>query len=326
MIWPDDFMNKVICGDCRSVLTGIPDGSVDLVVTSPPYNCRKDYGVSDDQQSWSDYYAFMEMIIDELYRVLVIGGTVCIVVPFAVRWQREHRFKDSWEDYDASYRTHRGKEIVYGKGRCEFVGQRILGIMHSKDTHLREPITWVKSSGGIAVASNNKMGCDSDPYLRSVSEMILLGSKGRWFHRGGTGRRGKKAVPYTEYTKDVWFIQPVSSKQHPAVFPLEIPERLCRLFIHAPDAIVLDPFAGIGTTCLAAIRHQVRFIGIELNSEYATLAEKHIAEAKEEKAEADRQLDMFDIGFVILEGDNGDGRNSEKGLYRNMLFGSVRRY
>jgi DNA modification methylase len=266
----------LINSDVLEGLKGIESGSVDLVVTSPPYNCRKNYGDFDDMMPWPLYYEWMRKILDEVYRVLVIGGVVAVNVPGVVRWQADHKYSHTWSDFDSLYKTHRNGEKVTGKGRIEPVGFQIFEMMRQNDSHVREPIVWVKGSDGNAICSDYRMGCDSDPYMRPAHEFILLGSKGRWFHRGGTGRRGAEAVPFMDETKDVWFIPPERNQKHPAIFPVELPLRLIRLFTHAEDAIILDPFMGLGTTGVAAMQCKKNFIGIELNKKFFKAAENRI--------------------------------------------------
>lgn len=258
-------LNSIITGDARELAQAIPDESVDLVVTSPPYNCRKDYGIFDDQVPWPEYYKYMGGLLDELYRVLVVGGVIAINIPGVVRWQSEHRYASTWGDFDPTYKSHRNGEKVTGKGRIEPIGFALFEMMRERDNHMREPIVWVKGSEGNAISSDYRMGCDSDPYMRPAHELILLGSKGRWFHRGGTGRRGGDAVPFLDETKDVWFMTPARDKKHSAVFPVELPERIIKLFTHAPDAIVLDPFIGIGTTAKACQNTMRQWLGFELD-------------------------------------------------------------
>jgi DNA modification methylase len=273
-------LNKVYCGDCLEVMKDLPGNSIDLIITSPPYNVGKDYGTYHDEVSWDEYYTWLQKVITECYRVLVKGGTVAINVPTTVKWQIDHEYADTWCDFDPKYKSHRGNEKLIGKARLEMVAFNIQKMMHDIDPHLREPIIWVKGTETCAVSSNNKMGCDSDPHLRSVHEMILLGSKGQWFHRGGTGRRGAEAMPYQDYTKDVWFIPSGRSKNHPATFPLEIPDRLIKLFVHAKDAVVLDPFCGIGTTLIAAKLNGCKYVGIDISEEYCVYAENKLETVK----------------------------------------------
>lgn len=268
----------LINADVLEGLRGLESASVDLVITSPPYNCRKEYGAFDDMMPWPEYYRWMGEVLDELYRVLVIGGVIAVNVPGVVRWQSNHRYADTWSDFDPTYKTHRDGQKVLGKGRVEPVGFTLFEMMRQRDSHIREPIVWVKGSEGNAISSDYRMGCDSDPYMRPAHELILLGSKGRWFHRGGTGRRGREAVPFLDETKDVWFISPERNKHHPAIFPVELPLRLVRLFAHAKDAVVLDPFAGLGSTGVAAAKCGKRFIGIEQSENYVQLAHGRISE------------------------------------------------
>ena len=265
------------CGNCLDVLPEIESGSIDLIVTSPPYNCRKEYGGFDDQMPWPDYYAWMGKVIDECYRVLVRGGVIAINVPGVVRWQSEHRYKESWGDFDPEYLTHRNGIRSKGCGRIEPVGFRIFDMMYRRDRHMREPITWVKGhEDGEAISTTFSMGSDNNPYMRPTNEFILLGSKGQWFHRGGTGMRGREAVPFSDFTKDTWFVRPESHKNHPAIFPVEIPRRLIGLFTHAKDSIVLDPFCGLGATGIASIELGRKFIGIDQNPKYISWSRERI--------------------------------------------------
>jgi DNA modification methylase len=273
-------MINLILGDCLEVMKTLPDKSVDAVITSPPYNCRKEYGTFHDQMPWPDYYSWIGFILDEFYRVLLDGGLLAINIPGVIRWQAEHEFSETWCDFDASYKTHRNGVSVIGKGRIEPVGFRLFQMMEDRDSHIREPIIWVKGSEGNAVSSDYRMGCDSDPYMRPAHEFILLGTKNRWFHRGGTGRRGKDAVPFLDETKDVWFITPGRRKDHPAIFPVELPLRLIKLFTHAKDAVILDPFMGSGTTGVACVQTGRDFIGIEIDPGYFAIAERRIKEAQ----------------------------------------------
>lgn len=248
-------------------LGNVPDNSIDLIATSPPYNCRKDYP-GGDEWGWGEYYSFMIDIIQQLYNKLRPGGVLALNVPAVIRWQATHKFADTWNDYQPGYKTHRNGANVEGKGRIEPLGFRLFAAMENAGFLMREPIVWVKGSDDNAICSDYRMGSDNNPYLRPCHESILLGSKAQWHHRGGTGRRGDEAVPFMDYTKDVWHITPVSDPHHPAVFPEEIPLRLMRLFIHTRDAVVLDPFMGSGTTVGIAKKLGYKAIGIDSSEAY----------------------------------------------------------
>lgn len=264
-------------GDCLELMPREQAESVDLFVFSPPYNCRKPYGTFKDEIPWPAYYEWMGRVLAECYRLLRVGGVIAVNVPTVIRWQAEHAFAQTWSDFDPTYKTHRNGEKVIGKGRIEPLGIRLYEQMERLGLKMREPIVWVKGNEDNAIGSDYRMGCDSDPYMRPAHEWILLGSKGQWFHRGGTGRRGREAVPFTDYTKDVWFMPPDRSNHHPAPFPEELPMRLIRLFTHAPDSVVCDPFMGKGTTGAACIRAGRSFRGYEIDPGFFEIAEKRIA-------------------------------------------------
>jgi len=277
-------LNKIYCGDCLDLMREMPDKCIDLTVTSPPYNCGKGYLSYDDEIAWPNYYRFINSFLDEAYRISKDGGTIAIVVPPTIKWQYKHKFCNTWTDFDQSYKSHRNDEKFTGRGRLEPISKNIHTLMEKHDSHMRETIIWVKASeGGEPISSNYHMGCDSDPFIRGVCETIIIGSKGRWFHSGGTGRRGKDAMPYMDYTKDVWMIPSVSSKEHPAPFPKEIPLRLIHLFTHGEHPVVLDPFCGIGTSLLAAQELNRNYIGIEKEPEYIKIAEKRLEKVNNHK-------------------------------------------
>lgn len=278
-------INQVLCGDCLEVMKDFPDESIDLIITSPPYNVGKNYATT-DELPWSDWYKLIEDFLVESLRLLRRGGTIAVNVLKEARWQRNHKYADSWSDYDPKYETHRGSKRVKGKGRIEPISYRVHSIMETLGFKMREGIIWVKgvesNNDILPISYGYEMGCDSDPYLRGCCEIILLASKGRWFHDGGTGRRGRDAVPYDEFTKDVWVFSGLSNKQHPAIFPEELPKRLIQLFIHRkntqnlPTPIILDPFVGLGTTCVVAQKLEYNWIGIDRNPDYVDLAKQRI--------------------------------------------------
>jgi site-specific DNA-methyltransferase (adenine-specific) len=277
-------------------MADMPEDSVDLIVTSPPYNVRKNYGVS-DEIPWDRWYDFVRAMIFASWFILRPGGVLALNVLKEARWQRDHKYAETWTDYDPNYITHRGKERnIRGKGRVEPVSHQVYGLMEAAKFKMRESIIWVKGnlskSGEIqTISTNYQMGCDSDPYLRGTAEIILLGSKERWYHDGGTGRRGAKAMPFDLFTKDVWIIPSTSDSQHPAPFPEEVPNRLIRLFVHRmntrdlPEPVVFDPFMGRGTTAIAAIKQDCYFYGCDINPEYVELANKRIEKARLEMAQ-----------------------------------------
>lgn len=294
-------LDTIVCGNCLDVMSKVPGRTLDLIVTSPLYNVRKHYQVVNDEMPWPQWYIFIAKFVRECHRILRVGGVLALNVLKEARWQRDHQFACTWSDYDPDYVTHRGAQRnVKGKGRVEPVFNRIYDLVKGSGFKMRESIVWVKgklsADGKIqTISTNYQMGCDSDPYLRGTAEMIILGSKGRWYHDGGTGRRGAEAMPFELFTKDVWVIPTISSSRHPAPFPEEIPNRLIRLFVHRsntqelPEPIVGDFFMGEGTTAIAALKLGWHYYGCDINPEYVKLANERIEKARLEMS----QIKMF---------------------------------
>jgi DNA modification methylase len=254
-------------------MRSLPTTSVDLIATSPPYNCRKPYadGVG-DEMPWPAYYAWIGEVLNECYRLLVPGGILAVNVPSVIRYQHDHEHAETWSDFDRDYKSHRDGTPVQGRGRVEPLGYKLYSMMAERDPHIREPIVWVKGKApGDEIATRHQMGSDNNPYMRPCHELILLGSKERWYHRGGTGRRGAEALPYASYAKDVWYIPSTSHPDHPAPWPIAIPDRLIKLFVHAADAVILDPFMGIGTTLNAAKHLGYEAIGVDASEKYCRI-------------------------------------------------------
>jgi len=257
---------KLYLGDCLDILPALEAGSVDAVVTSPRYNVGIDYGeYVDDNTSWATYYQEMEKFLRESLRILKPGGILALNVPKEVRLRKENIER-------------------YGR-RVEKVATRLELMCEEMGFLPREAIVWVKSTESTGpIATTYAMGSDNNIYIRPTCEMILLHSKERYYYDNGTGRRGTKDVPFLDETKDVWWNIPAKRNGHPAPFPIEIPERLIKLFTCMKDGAViptiLDPFMGSGTTGVACVKTGRNFIGIEIDPDYYAIAEKRIAEAQ----------------------------------------------
>jgi site-specific DNA-methyltransferase (adenine-specific) len=247
---PPEALDAVIAGDSRN-MSLLPDQSVHLMVTSPPYNARKIY---DQDLTLDEYLEMLRGVFRETWRVLVLGGRACINV------------------------ANLGRKPYIPM--ASFVNQ----IMIEEGFLMRGEIIWDKgSSAGTSTAWGSWQSA-SNPTIRDVHEYILVFSKGR-FKRERPGRENTiSRDEFLEYTKSVWRFPTVSARRvgHPAPFPVELPKRLIQLYTFA-DEIVLDPFMGSGSTALAALETGRHFVGYDLSPEYVELARQRITDHQQKK-------------------------------------------
>ncbi len=238
-------LNKIF-NHTSEKMTELPDNSVHLMLTSPPYNVSKDY---DENLSLSEYLGLLERVFSEVYRVLVNGGRACINVANIGR-----------------------KPYI---PLTMFINQ----IMLNLGFLMRGEIIWDKSaSSGVSLAWGSFKSA-SNPVLRDTHEYILVFSKGDFKREKGTREDSISKENFMEWSKSLWRFSAESAKKigHPAPFPLELPKRLIELYTFKDD-IVLDPFMGSGTSAVAALKLGRKFIGYEINSTYLNLANLRIAE------------------------------------------------
>lgn len=240
---PDDLRNALILADARS-MKQIPDRSVHLMVTSPPYNVSKAY---DEDLSLREYLELLEDVFRETHRVLVHGGRACI--------------------------------NVANVGRKPYIplSDHISHIMTSIGFLMRGEVIWNKGAGaGVSMAWGSYKSA-SNPVLRDVHEYILIFSKGG-FGREAKGRENTiTKEDFMEWTKSVWTMPTESAKKvgHPAPFPVELPRRLIELYTFKDD-VILDPFMGSGSTALAALTTNRQYVGFEIAPEFAERARQRI--------------------------------------------------
>ncbi|MHA1661263.1 MAG: DNA-methyltransferase [Promethearchaeota archaeon] len=252
---PKKVLDHVILGDSRK-MDLIPDNSVHLTITSPPYNVAKQY---DDDLTLSEYLNLLKAVFQETWRVLVPGGRVAI--------------------------------NIANIGRKPYIPLHvyIIEIMHEIGFYMRGEIIWNKgASAGVSCAWGS-FASASSPCLRDVHEYILIFSKLINKLEKGSKEDTINKDDFIEWTKSIWTFPAISAKKigHPAPFPEELPRRLIEFYSYKGD-VILDPFMGSGTTAIAALKSRRYFIGYEILEEYINLANKRIKEVKGQK-----RLDQF---------------------------------
>jgi site-specific DNA-methyltransferase (adenine-specific) len=239
------FLNKIFC-ESSEQMKELPDNSVHLMVTSPPYNVGKEY---DKDLTLDEYRGFLRKVWGEVKRVLVPGGRACINIANLGRkpYIPLHTF------------------IVEDMLDLEFL--------------MRGEIIWNKASSGSPSTAWGSWLSAKNPILRDIHEYILVFSKGM-FSRANLNRRSTiSKEEFLEFTKSVWTFdaEPATKVGHPAPFPVELPYRLIQLYTFEGE-VVLDPFIGSGQAAIAAIKTQRHYVGYDINEEYVKLAEKRIKE------------------------------------------------
>ncbi|WP_083523332.1 DNA-methyltransferase [Methanofollis ethanolicus] len=240
---PPGVRNAVLCRDSRD-LALIPDTSVHLMVTSPPYNVGKAY---DDDLDLEEYLALLRAVFAEVYRVLVPGGRACVNVA----------------------NVGRKPYIPYHSA--------IIRVMEEIGFLMRGEVIWNKATGaGISTAWGSWRSA-SNPTLRDVHEYILVYSKGSYARKKGDREDTIAREEFLEWTKSVWTFPTESARKvgHPAPFPVELPYRCIQLYTFKGD-VVLDPFAGAGTTGVAALRAGRDFVCVDSDAGYVERAKERL--------------------------------------------------
>jgi DNA modification methylase len=243
----EEFVDRLICGDSRE-MPFIPDSSVSLVVTSPPYNVGKPYSKHADDLDLGEYLAYIGDVWKECHRVLRLGGRLAINV--ANTWRQPYI-----------------PLSAYIATQCIEMG-----------FIMRGEVIWMKGpSVGVSTAWGSWRSA-SNPTLRDVHEYILIFSKDSLRLEPNGARSKITSEEFTTYTKSVWSFPTASARKegHPAPFPEELPARLIKLYTF-PGDIVLDPFMGTGASCAAAKKLQRRYVGIDVDPGYVQLAEKKLS-------------------------------------------------
>lgn len=243
-------LDKIFCKTSEQ-MDEIPDNSIHLMVTSPPYNVTKEY---DEDLTLNEYTALLKRVFAETHKKLVTGGRACV--------------------------------NLANLGRKPYIPLHsyIIQVMLEIGFLMRGEIIWNKASSASPSTAWGTWLSAANPILRDIHEYILVFSKEAFNRKSLPGKVSTiTRDEFLELTKSIWTFPAESARKvgHPAPFPIDLPYRLIQLYTFK-DEVILDPFCGSGATCIAAIKAGRHYIGYDIKEEYVKLAESRIRAYKEQ--------------------------------------------
>lgn len=273
----ENYINRVLNGDTIEVMSEMPEGWVDLVVTSPPYNVGIQYDVHNDETNMDEYWKWSKKWLTEVYRLLKDDGRVAINVPYEVNVQ------------DRGGRVFFVSELYQVMKK---VGFKFYGIVDLEENspHRSKTTAW------------GSWMSPSAPYIYNPKECVILAYKKnhikkvkgepQWKGEPYLTEDGKNKVAYAEQDKKEfmelvfgqWKYFADTRSLTKATFSMDIPEKAIKILSYRND-VVLDPFNGSGTSCVAAVIHDRRWVGIELSEKYCEIAKQRIQSFIDQKSQ-----------------------------------------
>ncbi|MDE0094436.1 MAG: site-specific DNA-methyltransferase [Gammaproteobacteria bacterium] len=244
-----DLTDKIICGDSEIVMQDFPENCVDLIFTSPPYNFGLEYDSQNDADAWERYFQKLFGILDQCIRVLKYGGRLVINI------------QPLYSDYIPSHHI-------------------ISNFLMERKLIWKGEILWEKNNYNCKYTAWGSWKSPSSPYLKYTWEFIEVFCKGTLKKEGKLDDADISVDEFKKWVVGKWSIAPERKMQefdHPAMFPEELARRALLLFSFKGD-LVLDPFVGVGTTCVVAKQNGRSFVGIDTSSKYCETARSRLAE------------------------------------------------
>lgn len=235
----------VKCGDSLELFKEIDNNSVDLVLTSPPYNIGIDYGTYKDNLKWDDYLLWCKKWLVEVQRVLKPDGRFAINVLTNI-----------------NQKGIREQPLIDFGNLIREVGLKIHGVGFWTDITRKTYTSWGSWQSASA------------PYIYNPYEAIIFAYKGQW-KRERSGQNSISKQDFIIGVKGSYDFGTANNKNYPATFPLKLPLLMIELLTFVDD-IVLDPFCGVGTTGVACLRKQRKFIGFDISEKAISMTKKNL--------------------------------------------------
>lgn len=244
-----DFLDQIICGDCLEAMSQIPDGTVHLAVTSPPYNLGISYDNHNDSLAYENYLEWMKKVWIETKRVLVPGGRFALnIAPTSIK-----NFRPIHHDFSNQLRE--------------------IGMT------MRTEIIWYKQTMGRRTAWGSWKS-PSNPHIVPSWEYVLVFCKDSWTLEGNGKDTDITNDEFMRFSDGFWYIPPESQRRgHPTPFPEELIYRLIKFYTYKEN-VILDMFGGTGTVAVVAQKTGRHFIHIDISQKYCQIAEQRLETAR----------------------------------------------
>lgn len=248
-------------------INSIKENSIDLIVTSPPYNLDIKYNSHDDKMPYNNYLSFTREWLAQCYKFIKDDGRFCLNIP-----------------------------LDKNKGGHQSVCADITTIAKQVGFKYHSTIIWNEQNISRRTAWGSWLSA-SAPYVIAPVEVIIVLYKMEWKKARGIQKSDITKKEFMEWTNGLWNFRGESKKKvgHPAPFPVELPKRCIKLFSFVGDS-VLDPFLGSGSTLLACLETGREGKGVDIDKKYCELAKRRLL--------IEGQINQIKLDVVVKEIDN----------------------